>query len=87
MRSGRAGGSSGAALVVYGVSSDADISGVVAPPGEWRFEEQPLQTTETQRGRFTTNGGKFDGCEIDAKVDEPQQGDLLTLYVRCGVEA
>lgn len=87
VRSGRAGGSAGAAQMVYSVSSDVVIPVVVTPPGEWQFEEQPLQNVETQRGHFLTNSEEFRDCEIDVKIDEPQQGDLLTIYVRCGVDA
>lgn len=87
VRSGRAGGSTGAALVVYNIAPEATIGEVVAPPGEWQFEDQPPQNIETQRGVFIPSDQEFDDCRIDSKVDEPQQGNILTIYVRCGVEA
>ncbi|MDH3463576.1 MAG: hypothetical protein OEM32_08130 [Acidimicrobiia bacterium] len=85
-RVGRAGGSQGAALVAY-VIGDESIEDVTHPPGEWVYEERPLQSIEVQRGRFASTDTDLAHCKIDVKVEVVPAGNVETIYVTCGDEA
>lgn len=85
-RVGRAGGSQGAALVAY-VIDDQTIDAVTDPPGEWVYEERPLQSIEVQRGRYTSTDADLAHCKIDVKVEVVPAGNVETIYVTCGDEA
>jgi hypothetical protein len=84
LNSGRA-GVVGAAVVTYEIAPSAMIPEVTDPPGEWDHEDRPLQSVETQRGRFSGADGTYEGCEVDAKVEIPAETGVMTLYVRCGL--
>ncbi len=84
-RSGRAGGSQGAALVAYLIGGE-EIDDITEPPGEWVYEERPLQSIEVQRGRYTATSGKDAYCKIDVKVEVIPAGNVETIYVTCSDE-
>lgn len=86
VRSGRAGGSQGAALVAF-LIGDQLIAEVTDPPGEWQYEERPLQSIEVQRGRYFSTAEETSDCRIDVKVETLPAGNIETIYVTCGVEA
>ena len=85
VRSGRAGGSQGAALVAF-LIGDSQIPEITEPPGEWQYEERPLQSIEVQRGRYTSTAEDTADCRIDIKVEVLPAGNVETIYVTCGLE-
>jgi hypothetical protein len=85
VRSGRAGGSQGAALVAF-LIGERQISEITDPPGEWQYEERPLQSIEVQRGRYTSTAEGSADCRIDIKVEVLPAGNVETIYVTCGLE-
>lgn len=85
IRRGRAGGTQGAALAVYGVEPGATIEDLTDPPGEWVYEERPVQSNEDERGVYTTTQPDFADCEINVKIDSPPTGRVETVLVSCGL--
>jgi hypothetical protein len=81
-RAGRAGGSAGAALRSYLING-SQIVDVTNPPGEFAYEDRPIQSTETQRARFTAQSGGYSRCVIDVKLEEIPTGNLETVIVGC----
>lgn len=86
-RSGRAGGPQSAAVVSYFIPDGAAITDVTDPPGEWSYEEQPLQSIEVQRGRFTSVEEGMSDCRLDVKVEAVPAGNRQTILVNCGLES
>lgn len=81
-RVGRAGGSGGPALMAYVVTS-VSIEANTRPPGEFVYEERPIQSIEVQRGRYTTDSGPHSHCRIDVKIEQIPAGTIETVIVTC----
>lgn len=81
-RSGRAGGNAGAALRSYLINGSRILDVTKAPPG-FTYEERPIQSIEAERGRYTTDSGRYANCVIDVKVEERTVGNLETITVGC----
>ena len=86
-RSGRTSGSLGPAMVSYFVADGASIADVTDPPGEWRYEEQPTQSIEIDRGRFTTDVGEYSDCRLDVKIETVPAGNRQSVFVSCGASS
>lgn len=84
---GRAGGSQGAALMAYSVSGATPIVDLTSPPGEWTYEERPLQARDLQRGRYNNTQAGYADCKIDVRVEEIPAGTIETVLVTCGDSA
>ena len=81
-RVGRAGGDGGAALRAYFIAGGTIVENTGVPEG-FVYEDRPIQSIETQRGRYTSASGPNSHCWIDVKVEEIPAGTVQTVMVTC----
>ena len=84
VRSGRAGGTQGAALMAYLVGPSDDIESITNPPGEWTYEAKPLQSNEDERGLYFTDSEEWSDCQLNVKIESPPTGRVETVLASCG---